>query len=95
MNFADLKEKIVPLLKKNDVVNAAVFGSYARGEEKPSSDLDIVIKFREGKIKTLFDLIKLQQELENILRIKVDINTYDSLSPLIKKEVEREMRVII
>ncbi|SHM41811.1 hypothetical protein SAMN05660826_00960 [Caldanaerovirga acetigignens] len=37
MNFADLKEKIVPLLKKNDVVNAAVFGSYARGEEKPSS----------------------------------------------------------
>nr|WP_280144555.1 nucleotidyltransferase domain-containing protein [Caldanaerovirga acetigignens] len=59
------------------------------------SDLDIVIKFREGKIKTLFDLIRLQQELESILKIKVDINTYDSLSPLIKKEIEKEMRVII
>ncbi|TYP53801.1 nucleotidyltransferase family protein [Thermosediminibacter litoriperuensis] len=59
MNLGYIKEKIVPLLKENDVVNAAIFGSYARGEEKPDSDLDIIIKFREEKIKTLFDLIKL------------------------------------
>ena len=43
----ELKKKIVPILKKNEVVKAGIFGSYARGQQK-KSDLDLLIQF-EGK----------------------------------------------
>ncbi len=36
-----IKKKIVPILKKNKVVRAGIFGSYARGENKKNSDVDI------------------------------------------------------
>jgi len=39
-----IKRKIIPILRKNDVVRAGIFGSYARGEAKKRSDIDILIK---------------------------------------------------
>jgi len=56
----------VPILKKNGVVKAGVFGSYARGEAKKKSDIDMLIQVK-GRKFSLFDLVGLQQELEKIL----------------------------
>ena len=40
----EIKRKAVPLLKKYGVVRAGIFGSYARGEQKKKSDVDILVK---------------------------------------------------
>jgi putative zinc finger/helix-turn-helix YgiT family protein len=90
-----IKKIIIPILKQNDVKNAAIFGSFARGESNVNSDIDIIIKFKEDKIKTLFDLVNLRNKLEKALNVRVDINTYEGLSPLIKEIVKKEMMVVL
>lgn len=87
-SIKEIKAKIVPLLKENDVVRAGLFGSYARGEAKKKSDIDILIKFK-GK-KSLFSLAKLELALERKIGKRVDLLTYGSIHPLIKKRILRE-----
>jgi len=81
-----LKKIIVPILKKNDVVKAGIFGSYARGEQGRKSDIDILIKYSRKK-KSLLDLVRLKYALEDRLNKKVDILTYKSINHLLKKEI--------
>ncbi|PIN94713.1 hypothetical protein COU53_02355, partial [Candidatus Pacearchaeota archaeon CG10_big_fil_rev_8_21_14_0_10_30_48] len=75
-------------LKKHNVIRAGIFGSFARGEQKKNSDIDILIEF-EGK-KSLFDLVELKLELEDRLNKKVDIITYKSINSLLKKIILNE-----
>ena len=42
--ITEIKAKILPILKKNDVVRASIFGSFARGEEKKRSDIDMLVE---------------------------------------------------
>ena len=88
-----LKKIIIPILKRNDVVKAGIFGSYARGEAKKRSDIDILIKFK-GR-KSLFDLAGVEIELEKKLGKKADVLTYKSIHPLLKERILREeVRII-
>ena len=87
-NLQELKIAIIPVLKKNDVMRAGIFGSYARGEAKKGSDVDILIKFK-GK-KSLFDLAGLEIKLEKKLGKKVDLVTYNSIHPLLKERILKE-----
>jgi predicted nucleotidyltransferase len=66
-----------------------IFGSYARGEETEASDLDILVDF-EMKVH-LLDLIGIEQELSNLLRIKVDLVTLRSLHPSLKPLIEEDL----
>ncbi|MFZ3054677.1 MAG: nucleotidyltransferase domain-containing protein [Minisyncoccales bacterium] len=67
----ELKKKISPVLKRNDVKKLSVFGSVARGEDKMGSDIDLLVKFNGQK--GLADLVGLKIELEDKLNRKVDI----------------------
>ena len=88
----NIKNKIIPILKKNDVVKAGIFGSYARGEAKKNSDIDILIQPPKG-IGLGFVGIKL--ELEEKLGRKVDLLTYNSIHPYLKKYIlDDEVRII-
>ena len=90
-----LKRKIIPILKHNEVIKAGIFGSYARGEQKKNSDIDILIKVKSGKKFSLFDLVGLQIELEERLGKKVDLLTYNGISPYLKKYIlEDEIKII-
>jgi predicted nucleotidyltransferase len=80
-----IKQKALPVLKEADVTKAALFGSYARGDNKKDSDIDILIDFPRGK--TLLDLIGLKNDLEVALKKKVDIVEYEGIHPLIKNSV--------
>ncbi|HLD80138.1 MAG TPA: nucleotidyltransferase family protein [Candidatus Nanoarchaeia archaeon] len=84
---------VVPILKKNDVVKAGIFGSYARGEAKKRSDVDMLIQFK-GR-KSYFDLVGLEQDLKDHLGKKVDLLTYKSVNPLLKKYIFKdEVRIL-
>lgn len=86
--ITEIKEKILPILKKNDVVRASIFGSFARGEEKKGSDIDILIEY--GKSKSLLDLIGLEQELGDLLKRKVDLLTYRGINPRLEKYIYKD-----
>lgn len=92
MNKEHLFNKIVSLIKKHGARKIAVFGSYARGEEKPKSDIDILVEFSERK--SLLDLVGIEQELSDALGIKVDLLTEKSISPYLIDRIKREMKVI-
>ena len=89
-----IKKKIVPILKKNKVVRAGIFGSFARGEQKKKSDVDILVDIRNENM-SLLDIVKLKILLEKIVKRKVDLIEYENLHPLIKKEaLAQELRII-
>jgi predicted nucleotidyltransferase len=69
-------------------VKAGIFGSYARGEAKKRSDVDMLIKFK-GR-KSYFDLAGLQLILEEKLKKKVDLLTYRSVHPLLKEYIFKD-----
>ena len=83
-----LKKIIVPILKRNDIVKAGIFGSYARGEAKKRSDIDILIKFK-GK-KSLLDLVRVERELEEKTKKKIDLVTYNSINHLLKNIILKD-----
>lgn len=87
-----MQDKIKEILSPFEPEYIGIFGSYARGEEHEESDLDILVKF--GKRLNLFDLIGLEQDLSEMLGIKVDLVTENALSPLIKEFVEEDLKKI-
>ncbi len=92
-NLNSLKRRIIPILKKNDIVKAGIFGSFARGDYKRNSDIDILVKFN-GR-KSYFDLAALEMQLEKNIGKKIDLVTYDSINPLLKKSIFKdEVRIL-
>ena len=89
-----LKKKIIFILKKNNVTKAGIFGSYARGEQKKNSDLDIVVNI-EDKNMSLLGFIALNRLLEESLRKKVDLVEYQAIRSRIKENLLKdEVRII-
>jgi predicted nucleotidyltransferase len=93
MHVEEIEKKIAPVLKRYGVSRAAIFGSYARGEEREDSDIDILVEF-EGD-RSLLDLAGLKIELEEALGRSVDVLTYNSLHPLLRDRILNEQKVIL
>ncbi len=91
LTLEDIKKKAVPILKKNGVEFAAIFGSHARGEARPDSDLDILIRFEKGNKKSLLDLIGLENDLKDYLGVKIDLVTEDAVHPYIKDSIKKDL----
>jgi|TARA_Y100000034_G_C6715197_1_gene316127 hypothetical protein len=88
-----IKIKILPLLKKRGIARAGIFGSITRGENKKNSDIDILIKAKKNL--SLLDIIKIKIELEKLLKKKVDLVEYETIKPLIKKQIlNEEVRIL-
>ena len=87
-----LKDKIIKILKKNKVTKAGIFGSYARGEEKKNSDIDILIQPPKG---IGWGFVGIKSELEDALRKKIDLVSYMAIHPLLKERIlNEEVRII-
>jgi len=84
--LAQLKPK---LEQEYPIIELGIFGSYARGEQQPDSDLDILVAFEQPV--TLFDLVRLENELTEELGIEVDLVTKDSLKPRIETRVRDDL----
>ncbi len=93
MTINQIKKKILPILRKNDIRRASLFGSFVRGEATEESDIDLLVEFKGEK--SLLDLAGLKIELEELLGTKVDVLTYKSLHPLLKDRILREQKAIL
>ena len=85
-------EIIISFLKKHGAIKIGIFGSTARGEERPDSDIDILVEFNE--VKGLFEFIGIGLDLEDILGKKIDLFTEENLRLFIKDRVMEELVVI-
>lgn len=92
MKQKDILERLSKLLKDRGAKKVAVFGSYVRGEEKPESDIDVIVEFSIRK--SLLDLVIIERELTEALGIKVDLLSEKSISPYMINAIKREMKVI-
>ncbi|GAA4969294.1 helix-turn-helix domain-containing protein [Kineococcus glutinatus] len=68
--------------------NVRIFGSVARGDERPGSDVDVLLDLPEGA--GLFTLARLRQELEDLLGVSVDVVPADGLKPDVRASVDAD-----
>lgn len=90
--FADLREKIVPLLQPY-VKKIAVFGSFARGDDSPESDIDILVDLKPPGQRPSLGLkwFGLEQELGRILGREVELVSESAMSPFVRPYAEKDM----
>lgn len=82
------REALITLASRHKAENVRVFGSVARGEENESSDVDLLVHFRDGA--SLFDLIHLIDDTSALIETKVDIVSDGGLSPYLAKRILSE-----
>lgn len=92
LNKEEIFEKIAQVLKNKGAIKIAIFGSYARNEQKPGSDIDVIVEF-SGR-KSLLELVRIERELSGILGIRVDLLTEKSISPYLIDSIKKEMESI-
>jgi predicted nucleotidyltransferase len=77
---------MTPQLRRLGVCRLALFGSHARGDATPSSDVDLLVEFEPGR-KSFEGLVTLAELLEKVLERRVDAVTVESLSPYIGPKI--------
>ena len=90
LSIKEIKDRVKPVLNKYGINNIYLFGSYARGEAKSTSDVDIYCD--KGNIKTFIDQGNLEDELKQALNKEVDI-VFDSsyMDDFFKKQIMEDM----
>jgi len=86
------RETIVAILARNGADRIAVFGSYARGEAGATSDVDILVRF--ARPKSLFQLVRIEDELKRALGRDVDLVTENAVSPYLADAIYSDAVVI-
>ncbi|MEN6611353.1 MAG: nucleotidyltransferase family protein [Methanoregulaceae archaeon] len=91
MDALALLRKHEPVLKERfGIEKIGIFGSFARGEERPDSDVDVLVEFRAGE-KTFDNYMNCKFYLEDLFGRKVDLVTNEALKPLIRDPILREV----
>ena len=93
MSTKAMQQSIADYFKTQPVVKAWLFGSYARGEETPLSDVDILVQFDEGGVSLLKHAAMIC-ELEKILDRPVDIVPEKMLRPRVRENVDQDKKLI-
>ena len=84
----DNRDEILQIATRHGARDVRVFGSLARGEAGPDSDIDILVKLDTGL--SLLDIVAIKQDLEDLIGCEVDVVTEAAISPYIREEVLRE-----
>ncbi len=89
ISLESIKAEALPVLKKNNIARAAIFGSTARGEAKATSDVDFLVEFKKRR-PTLLDIGGLKNDLEEKLKRSADIILFGSIDPRLKERILRD-----
>ena len=84
-----LNEHLEELQRRYNVSKIGIFGSFSRGEDRASSDVDIIVEFSTQV--DLFAFLELKEHLETILGREIDLVTKNALKPLIKDRILSEV----
>jgi predicted nucleotidyltransferase len=88
-------QDLLDIIKKYDLSEVSAFGSVLRDDFNENSDLDLLIVFRQGKEKSLFDIIDLKNDMEELIGRNVDIIEKEALkNPYRKEEILKTAKVI-
>ena len=88
MDLHTKRLEILQIAARHGAHNLRVFGSIARGEDLPESDVDLLVDMASGR--SLLDLVGLGQDLEELLDRKVDVVTDASLHPALGERIRAE-----
>ena len=91
---ADIIRRVRDYLDTQPVLKAWVFGSYSRGEQTPSSDVDIIVVFDDKANVSLLGYVRIQYGLERIFGRKVDLVEDGSLLPFAIESANRDKKLI-
>lgn len=83
-----VRPEILELASRHGARNVRVFGSIARGDDRPDSDIDFLVDVEPGR--TLLDVIALEQDLHELLGRRVDVLTDGGLSPYLQRRILAE-----
>lgn len=81
--LAQLKENEAAL-RARGVIHAALFGSWARGDNRPGSDIDIMVEFDPNAHIGIFDYVGLKDYIAEVLDSRVDVVSRDGLKPYVR-----------
>jgi predicted nucleotidyltransferase len=84
---------IINYLKPYKPLKIGLFGSYARGEERQESDIDLLISFRNTL--SLLQIVRIERELSEITGRKIDLLTEPALKNMkLKEYIEKDLKII-
>lgn len=89
----DVKNKILPILKRHGVKKAGLFGSVVREDFSKESDIDILVEI--DKDISLLDFVGLKLEIEETLGKKVDLVEYSTIKPPLRDNILKEEVAIL
>ena len=90
MDLQSARSDIFRIASKHGARNLRLFGSAARGDDRPDSDIDLLVEMEPGR--SLLDLVGLGQDLEDLLHRKVDVLTDTSVHPDLRDRILAEAR---
>lgn len=82
------------ICRHNGIRSLRLFGSALKGDARADSDIDLLVEFNAGAHISLFDLVRIEQELSTLLKRPVDLRTGRELSRHFRNEVLGEARVL-
>ena len=77
-------------LRAEGVTHAALFGSVARGDERPDSDIDIMVEIDPAARVSLIGYVGIVQMIEELFPVRVDVASREGLKPLARPNIERD-----
>jgi predicted nucleotidyltransferase len=89
----DVRQRLTveePELRRRGVRHLAVFGSVARGDDRPDSDIDLAVEIEPGRSFSLIRMEETRLFLEDALRRRVDLGEVDSLRPHVRSAFEHD-----
>lgn len=92
MTLEEVKLKITPILQEFPLEYVGVFGSVARGEQRPDSDIDFLVEFKG--VPTFAAYLKLDENLRQKLGSDIDLVTEGSVNKFLRPYIERDLKVI-
>jgi predicted nucleotidyltransferase len=91
----NIKQAVQEYFKDKPVSEVYLFGSYARGDAKEDSDIDLIVEIDDSKRRlSLYDFIGLQLGIENSLNKKIDLVESHLFFPRIKVQTEKEKMIL-
>ncbi len=92
MSRADIINMLISYLRKHRVKEASLFGSFTRGDMHANSDIDILVEYERGT--TLFDIVRMRQELHDLIGRKVDLVSKRAVNKRLLQYIQPDLQLL-